>query len=284
MSGGALRLERLCCAFPDVEGARAFLDDLAALLALAQGARRDARRLEPNPVGPPGARPRLALERAPVSSALLRAEPALVEDLAIGRGLAAGGERAARGAFAALEPLPLSEVSRRLAGRLRALDHLAINLPADGVPEAEWRARLGALAGACNVYAWDDATAFAIPATPEEGHGELDLAQPARKPKLELVRDARLERPRLELAFDTDCEPGELALRFPPPEGLPKPGAEAYFHAVALAHPWAGLDWTLDLGFRAGADFDLTALVATPERRLRSAVAGESSPGISRRG
>jgi hypothetical protein len=269
---GAPRLERLCCVLPDVEGARGFFDDLAALLAFAQGTRRDGQALEANAVGPAAARPRLAIERAAVSAARLRGEPMLrTGELEIAGGDAASQGPVELGAGAALAPVALREVTHRLAGRLRAFDHLAINLPASRISEGEWRARLVALGGVCNVYRYDDATAFAIPATAEEGRGEIDLAQPARKPKLELVRDPRIERPRLELALDTDLEPAELAERFPAPEGVPKPGAEAFFHAVALAHPWKGLDLTLDLGFRAGADFDLTALVATPERRVRPA-------------
>jgi hypothetical protein len=159
--------------------------------------------------------------------------------------------------------LPVDDVSSRLRGVVRDVDHLGLDLPAERIDRAAWRALLDPLAARALLMPFDaeGEIAFLLPATAEERRA--GLAEPAapRKPKLELVRSPAVELPMIGLSVDTDLALDELVRRFPDPEGCFRPGNEAFFRTVRLEAPWPGWLFSLDLNSRETASIEIARLL-----------------------
>ena len=266
---------RLALALPRVGGAGETLAELARLVGGAWSARDERLRLPAR--RPAGSGPELELRLDGGAEARLcweGADPvALLLDALVADGASSARTAGALAGGASPRALSVDEVGARLRGEVHGVDHVGLDLPAARVDRARWRALLDPLAERALVLPFDAAgeIAFVVPATPRERARGLEDPAAPRKPKLELVRNPALALPMLGLALDTTLPLEELARRFPDPEGFFRPGNEAYFRTVLLAHPWPGLLVSLDLNSRETSALELARLLVEGGRTWREA-------------
>ncbi|MDI1460711.1 GNAT family N-acetyltransferase [Catellatospora sp. KI3] len=236
------QLREIVFRLPRTPQSQAFLDGLRALLAevpYAEHAGTD--RLTLTPPVPAGARPVTAFALADVP------EP----EVALG-GVVLGlahGEQTRQCTLPGT--LDLAELTRRLSGHVRRIDHTGVNLPVGTTP-AQWEQVVGTVAATTAMYRYPtgEQWPFVLPASAHEfgtGIGDFPVG---REPRFELVYEQRLTQTSWQFALYTDLARAELELLFPEPEGLTFPGLADIFRVVPIRHPWPDLGIRFDLLYR----------------------------------
>ncbi|HEX6608825.1 MAG TPA: hypothetical protein VF276_18135 [Chloroflexia bacterium] len=159
---------------------------------------------------------------------------------------------------AASAQLALTELARRLAGRLVRLDHTGVNIPTTRVDRAGWDALLHRLGGIANVYRYPTGEdwPFILPATDAEfADGITDFAA-VREPKFELVYDSYAREPVIQISVETDLLRSDLEALLPAPYGVAFPDLGDIFRTVFVHPPWPGLQIRCDLYSRSAAPVD----------------------------
>jgi hypothetical protein len=155
--------------------------------------------------------------------------------------------------------LPLGTVCERLKGHICWLDHTGVNLPAKAVSRVGWHKLIGTLAAASNMYRYPtgEEWPFIIPATAGEFAMDITDSQPVRRAKFELVYDTFLCNPLLQIDIATDLTRATIEALFPEPYGVGLAGLDQYFRSVYVDHPWPGLSFRFDLGYRSDIPGDM---------------------------
>jgi hypothetical protein len=168
--------------------------------------------------------------------------------------------------------LPLGTVCERLKGHILWLDHTGVNLPARAVGRANWHELIGTLAAASNMYRYPtgEEWPFIIPATAGEFAMDITDPQPVRRSKFELVYDATLCNPLIQIDIATDLTRATIEALFPEPYGVGLAGLDQYFRSVYVDHPWPGLAFRFDLGYRSDQPGDMAGWLIHEGGRIGS--------------
>ncbi|WP_144126046.1 hypothetical protein [Catellatospora sichuanensis] len=260
-------LSEITFRLPEATESRAFIDGLRQLLAdvpYARSAEMGPDRLTLTPPLPRGALPVTTFALADVP------EP----EVALDTGHVIGVSRGP-GTEAVTLPgrVELAELTRRLAGHVRRVDHTGVNLPV-GTPAEQWDDLVGAVAAASAMYRYPtgEQWPFVLPATSEECTGDIGDFVVGREPRFELVQEQRLTQTTWQIALWTDLTRAELELMFPEPEGLTFPGLADVFRVVPIRHPWPGLGIRFDLCYRGEdgpSDWETGEWLVTEGGRIR---------------
>lgn len=131
--------------------------------------------------------------------------------------------------------LGMADLTSRLAGHVKRIDHTGVNLPASATSSEQWRNLVSAIASASTMYRYP---------TGEEW----------------------------QFALWTDLTRAELELMFPEPEGITLPGLEEIFRVVRTYHPWPGPGIRFDLCYRienSPSDWETGEWLVTQGGRIR---------------
>jgi hypothetical protein len=155
--------------------------------------------------------------------------------------------------------LPLETVYKRLKDHVLRLDHTGVNLPVRLLDRDGWDTLVAVLAAAANMYRYPtgEEWPFIIPATAGEFAADIVERAPVRKPKFELVYDATLRHPLIQIDIETDLTRAEIEALFPEPYGVGLTGLDQYFRSVYVYHPWPGLSFRVDMGYLSDAPGDM---------------------------
>jgi len=273
------RLSEITFCLPATTESRAFLRELRLLLAEvpyavsapsdgASGAVVDGvvdgvvDRLTLSPPQPVGALPVTTIELADVAA------PEVAFDTGLSLGVWSGGtlDSSAR--------VEMADLTRRLAGHVRRVDHTGVNLPADSTSAEQWRSLLSALGSTSTMYRYPDGEEwpFVLPSTSDELLDDIRDFVVGREPRFELVYAQGLERTEWQFALWTDLTRAELELLFPEPEGITFPGLDDIFRVVEIQHPWPGLGIRFDLCYRiedGPSDWETGEWLVTEGGRIR---------------
>ncbi|MEU8081955.1 hypothetical protein AB0B31_41650 [Catellatospora citrea] len=261
------RLSEITFRLPRTPESRAFLDGLRLLLAdvpYAASAGTPADRLTLTPPAPHGALPVTTFALADVAA------PEVALDTGHVLGVSRGPQTEAVTLPGRVE---LAELTRRLAGHVRRVDHTGVNLPV-GTSDEEWADLVGAVAAGSAMYRYPtgEQWPFVLPATVEELDGDIGDFVVGREPRFELVQEQRLTQTSWQFALWTDLTRAELELLFPEPEGLTFPGLADVFRVVPVRHPWPGLGIRFDLCYRGEggpSDWETGEWLVTEGGRIR---------------
>lgn len=256
------RLSEITFRLPGTPESRAFLGELRTLLAEVAYAESAADSLTLTPPRPAEALPATTFELADVSA------PEIAFDTGHSIGL--------WGDDSQLLPanVEMAELTRRLAGHVRRVDHTGVNLPASATPPQRWRDLVGALASASTMYRYPEGQEwpFVLPSTSDEFGGDISEFIVGREPRFELVYDEWLSQTMWQFALWTDLTRDELERLFPEPEGITFPGLEEIFRVVTVRHPWPGLGIRFDLCYRiedGPSDWETGEWLVTEGGRIR---------------
>ena len=219
-------------------------------------------RLILTPPRPVGALPVTAIELADVSM------PGVVLDTGLSLGVWSDGthDSSAR--------VEMADLTQRLAGHVRRVDHTGVNLPADATSAEQWRSLVSALASTSTMYRYPEGEEwpFVLPSTSGELRDDIRDFVVGREPRFELVYDESLVRTEWQFALWTDLTRAELELMFPEPEGITFPGLDDIFRVVEVQHPWPGLGIRFDLCYRiedSPSDWETGEWLVTEGGRIR---------------
>ncbi|NYI04079.1 hypothetical protein [Allostreptomyces psammosilenae] len=269
------RLTEIAFLLPESPESHAFLSELSALLAevayadhtrSAGTAGGPGDRLTLTPPRPVGARPVTAFQLADV--------PAPVIALDTGRSIAVHGGGDGGGQPAPAGGVEMADLTRRLAGHVRGIDHTGVNVPARTTSPEQWHDLVGALASASTMYRYPTGEdwPFVLPSTSDELLGGIRDFVAGREPRFELVHDEWLTGTQWQFALWTDLTRAELEALFPEPEGGTLPGLEEIFRVVPVRHPWPGLGIRFDLCYRIDdgpSDWETGEWLVTEGGRIR---------------
>lgn len=248
------RLSEITFRLPATPDSSGFLGELRSLLADVAYARFDGSAGPPGRVGerltltppqPAGARPVTAFELADVAG----------PDVVFDTGQAIRG-RCNEGAPPEERPrqtgVELADLTRRLAGHVKRVDHTGVNLPTHAISPEQWRDLVGGLASVSTMYRYPtgEEWPFVLPSTSDELSGGIRDFVVGREPRFELVHAEGLAQTEWQFALWTDLTRTELELLFPEPEGLTFPGLAEIFRVVPIRHPWPALGIRFDLCYR----------------------------------
>ena len=247
------RLSEISFRLPETPDSSSFLGELRSLLAEvayadpAGSAGTDGSvgdRLTLTPPRPADARPVTTFELADVPA------PEVALDTGQSFSLRAGDTQPETPLRQAA--VEMADLTRRLAGHVKRVDHTGVNLPACTTSPEQWRDLVGALASASTMYRYPtgEEWPFVLPSTPAELSSDIRDFVVGREPRFELVHDEALTQTEWQFALWTDLTRIELDLLFPEPEGLTFPGLEDIFRVVPIHHPWPGLGIRFDLCYR----------------------------------
>ncbi|MBC9820423.1 hypothetical protein [Terrabacter sp. MAHUQ-38] len=247
------RLSEITFLLPAKPDSGRFLGELRALLAevayadFAGSAGTDdlvGERLTLTPPRPVGARPLTTFRLADVPA------PELVLDT--GRSISLRGGDAPPDARPSPAVVEMADLSRRLTGHVKRVDHTGVNLPTRVTSREAWDNLVGALASVSTMYRYPtgEEWPFVLPSTSDELLAGIHDFVVGREPRFELVHDEGLTQTEWQFALWTDLTRAELELLFPEPEGFTFPGLEEIFRAVPIRHPWPGLGIRFDLCYR----------------------------------
>ena len=274
------RLTQITFGFPEQdEASAALLAALASLLTPVPGVARDGSTLRLLPQWPVGALPATTLTLAPATIP----EIVFAVDRPIGmafgslrlRGAAGSVQSKAPGSGASAEhihTLPPGIIAERLKGRIVAIDHTGVNLPAAQISDEQWDSLLCLLGEGAGLYRYPggEPWPFIIPTTGAELDEDIRAFAPGRTPKFELVHDRWAPCPVLQFALVTDFTREELETRLPDPHGVAFPDLGHLFRTVYVQHPWPGLLIRLDLTYSGPiTDWDTGEWLVTAGGRLR---------------
>ncbi|MCU4749302.1 hypothetical protein ACWD33_04445 [Streptomyces xiamenensis] len=243
------RLSEITLLAPATPDAHDFLHALRSLLAEVTYADTAAgaadHRLTLTPPRPAGALPVTAFALADVPT------PRIAFDTGHGVDVWVGETPDPR---AAAPRIGMDELTRRLAGHVRRVDHLGVSVPASGAASGGWDELVAALASASTMYRYPEGEEwpFVLPSTEAEFAAGISDFVIGREPRFELVHDRWLSQSQVQLALWTDLTRAELERMFPEPEGLTLPGLGDIFRTVPVRPPWPGLGIRFDLSYRVG--------------------------------
>jgi hypothetical protein len=237
------RLSEIAYLLPATPGSHGFLGELRSLLADVPYADAAPDRLTLTPPRPAGARPVTTFRLADV------AVPEVAFDTGHSIGVSGGDAAEPRTLTARVAP---AELTRRLAGHVRRVDHTGVNLPACATPPESWQALVHGLAATSTMYRYPtgEEWPFVLPSTQDEVLGDIGDFMVGREPRFELVHDQWVTQTLWQFALWTDLTRAELERLFPEPEGITPTGLEDVFRVVPVLSPWPELGIRFDLCFR----------------------------------
>lgn len=262
------RLSEITFLLPATPGSRGFLDELRSLLAevpYAGPAGTAADHLTLTPPRPADARPVTTLRLADVPA------PGIAFDTGQFIDVRVADTPDARTAPAGVA---VADLTRRLAGHVRRVDHTGVNLPASATTREQWQDFVQSLAAVSTTYRYPtgEEWPFVLPSTPDELRDDIHDFVVGREPRFELVHDERATRTQWQFALWTDLTRAELELLFPEPEGLVFPGLEDVFRVVPVRSPWPDLGVRFDLCYRLDdgpSDWETGEWLVTEGGRIR---------------
>ncbi|MGW1672492.1 hypothetical protein [Streptomyces sp. NPDC002324] len=269
------RLSEITFLLPDAPESHRFLGELRSLFAevayadLTGSARtpdRVGNRLTLTPPRPADARPVTAFELADVGA----------PEVAFGAHLSVSARAAAdtRETRALPARVDLADLTRRVAGHVRRVDHTGVNVPACVTSREQWHELVSAIASTSTMYRYPTGEdwPFVLPSTSDELLDDIHDFVVGREPRFELVHDQWLTQPQWQFALWTDLTRPELEQLFPEPEGMTFPELEEVFRVVPVRSPWPGLDIRFDLCYRTEdgpSDWETGAWLVSEGGRVR---------------
>lgn len=269
------RLSEITFLLPDTPESHRFLDELRSLFAevayadVTGSARTDDRvgdRLTLTPPRPVDARPVTAFELADVRA----------PEVALGAGprIRARVDTDPRETRSLAARVELADLTRRVAGHVRRVDHTGVNVPACATPPERWHALVRAIASTSTLYRYPTGEdwPFVLPSTSDELLDDIHDFVVGREPRFELVYDQWLTQPQWQFALWTDLTRPELEQMFPEPEGMTFPELAEVFRVVPVRSPWPGVDLRFDLCYRTEdgpSDWETGAWLVSEGGRIR---------------
>ncbi|TDC62943.1 hypothetical protein [Streptomyces hainanensis] len=261
------RLSEITFRLPATPASRAFLGELATLWADVPYAGGDADGgLCLTPPHPAGAHPVTTFRLADVPT----------PEVVFSTGHAIGVWESAEPPEDHVHPAPveLADLTRRLAGQVRRIDHTGVNVPSRFVPPEGWRDLVSGLAASSALYRYPtgEEWPFVLPSTPDELADDIRDFVVGREPRFELVHETRQTRTLWQFALWTDLTRAELQRLFPEPEGFTFPELADVFRVVPVASPWPDLGLRFDLCYRVDAgptDWETGEWLVTEGGRVR---------------
>jgi hypothetical protein len=154
--------------------------------------------------------------------------------------------------------LLFEEAARRLTGSIERVDHTGLIVPSD-VPESDWTRVVNGLAQNACLYDYPAGTdgydpeamrwLFVVPASDCEYDGGITIRQ-RRQPKIEMVWDAEVSIPVVQIDMETRLSRDQILELFPNDESFDIPGLGSFFRSVNVTTPWPGMrNMRLDLRY-----------------------------------
>jgi hypothetical protein len=170
--------------------------------------------------------------------------------------------------------IEMTDLTRRLAGHVRGVDHTGVNLPANATSPEQWQDLVSAIASASTMYRYPtgEEWPFVLPSAADELASDIRDFVVGREPRFELVYDQWVTQGQWQFALWTDLTRRDLELLFPEPEGITFPGLEEIFRVVPVLHPWPGLGIRFDLCYRIDdgpSDWETGQWLVTEGGRIR---------------
>jgi hypothetical protein len=246
------RLSEITFCLPGTSESRTWLGELRSLLAEVEYATSAGSGETPaggvdcltlSPPSPSGARPVTVFKLAEM--------PAPEVTFDTGHAIGVADDRA-HGARTPTAPLEIADLTSRLAGHVKRVDHTGVNLSASTTSPEQWRNLVSEIASASTMYRYPDGEEwpFVLPSTTDELVGDIRSFLVGREPRFELVYDQGQMRTEWQFALWTDLTRTEVETMFPEPEGIMPIGLEEIFRVVRIRHPWPNLGIRFDLCYR----------------------------------
>lgn len=161
------------------------------------------------------------------------------------------GNREYRNDLNGIKRVPIKEISKKLKGHIKRIDHTGINLPTTIFSKEDWNELLKYLASKSNIYNYPtgEPWPFLIPTTEKENKTEINNFEIIREPRLELVHDKYTNRPTLQIDFETDLSKEEVEKLFPKEQGIYFEKLEEVFKSIYLEYN-SYIDIRFDIRFK----------------------------------
>lgn len=149
-----------------------------------------------------------------------------------------------------IKKLHINDVSHKLSGHIKRIDHTGINLPTILFDELEYKNLLDYLSSNGNVYSYPTRKPwpFLLPATEYEHKNEITNFKILREPRFEFVYDKSTNVVCIQIDIETDLSKNEIEDLFPKEQGVYYDGCT--FKSIYLDYS-DELDIRLDVRYKS---------------------------------
>lgn len=149
-----------------------------------------------------------------------------------------------------IKKLNINDVSNKLFGHIKRIDHTGINLPTMLFDEFEYKNLLDYFSYNGNVYSYPtgEPWSFLLPVTEYEHENEITNFKILREPRFELVYDKYTNIVGIQIDIETDLSQSEIENLFPKEQGVYYEGCT--FKSIYLDYE-ENLDIRLDVRYKS---------------------------------
>lgn len=149
-----------------------------------------------------------------------------------------------------IKKLHINDVSHKLSGHIKRIDHTGINLPTILFDELEYKNLLDYFSSNGNVYSYPtgEPWPFLLPVTEYEHENEITDFKILREPRFEFVYDKYTDIAGIQIDIETDLSKNEIENLFPKDQGVYYKGCT--FKAIYLDYG-EDLDIRLDVRYKS---------------------------------
>ena len=149
-----------------------------------------------------------------------------------------------------IKRLNINDVSNKLSGHIKRIDHTGINLPTVLFDELEYQNLLDYFSSNGNMYSYPtgEPWPFLLPATEHEHENEITNFKILREPRFEFVYDKYTNTVGIQIDIETDLSKNEIEDLFPKDQGVYYKGCT--FKAIYLDYS-ENLDIRLDVRYKS---------------------------------
>lgn len=149
-----------------------------------------------------------------------------------------------------IKRLNINDVSSKLSGHIKRIDHTGINLPTVLFDELEYQNLLDYFSSNGNMYSYPtgESWPFLLPATEHEHKNEITNFKVLREPRFEFVYDKYTNTVGIQIDIETDLSENEIEDLFPKDQGVYYEGCT--FKAIYLDYS-DELDIRLDVRYKS---------------------------------
>ena len=149
-----------------------------------------------------------------------------------------------------IKRLNINDVSNKLSGHIKRIDHTGINLPTVLFDELEYQNLLDYFSSNGNMYSYPtgEPWPFLLPVTEYEHENEITNFKILREPRFEFVYDKYTNTVGIQIDIETDLSKNEIEDLFPKDQGVYYKGCT--FKAIYLDYG-ADLDIRLDVRYKS---------------------------------
>ena len=149
-----------------------------------------------------------------------------------------------------IKRLNINDVSNKLSGHIKRIDHTGINLPTVLFDELEYQNLLDYFSSNGNMYSYPtgEPWPFLLPVTEYEHENEITNFKILREPRFEFVYDKYTNTVGIQIDIETDLSKNEIEDLFPKDQGVYYKGCT--FKAIYLDYS-ENLDIRLDVRYKS---------------------------------